>query len=76
VVLTEGGGTAISGAVPRSSDRLRGIGGRTGETSPERFYEVVLAPWLMVEPDLQYIVPPGGDGENALAPGLQFEVGL
>lgn len=56
------------------SDRVREIDGRKNETAIELFYRVKLAPWLGLQPDLQYIINPGGDGENALAVGLRLDL--
>jgi porin len=41
-------------------------------------YEIALAPWLTVQPDMQYIVRPGGTGDisNALVIGVQIAMNL
>jgi porin len=39
---------------------------RTGETMIEMMYQAQLAPWWMLQPDLQYIIRPGG---GVLNPG-------
>jgi porin len=41
-------------------------------------YEIALAPWLTVQPDMQYIVRPGGTGDipNAWVIGVQIGVNL
>jgi porin len=46
------------------------------ETAFEIFYKVQVLPWLSVQPDVQYIVNPGGDGEDAVAIGLRLETTL
>jgi porin len=44
-----------------------------GETAVELTYLAQLAPWLAVQPDLQYVIAPGGTGAtpNALVLGLR-----
>ena len=83
-----GGGLVYTGLLPgrdedvsgvgvahaRLSSRMKEIDGRTHETAIEWFYKVRLTKYLMVQPDLQYILNPGGDGRNALAGGLRFEI--
>jgi porin len=41
-------------------------------------YEIGLAPWLTVQPDIQYIVRPGGTGDipNAWVIGVQIGMNL
>jgi porin len=56
--------------------QLRWMEGISGETTWEMFYRVQLTPWLAVQPDLQYVVNPGGVGENALAAGLRLDFGI
>jgi porin len=38
---------------------------RTGETMIEMMYQAQLAPWWMLQPELQYIVRPGGGVPNS-----------
>jgi porin len=85
-----GGGLTWRGALPgRGADvmglgvasahlcrQLRWLEGTTGETTGEMFYRAQLTPWLAVQPDLQYVVNPGGAGENALAVGLRLDFGI
>ncbi len=40
--------------------RLAGTGGRGGETYVEATYQIQVHPWWQVQPDLQYVVNPGG----------------
>jgi len=40
----------------------------------ELFYKAQLTPYIMVQPDLQYIVNPGGENRDAFVGGLRFEV--
>jgi porin len=48
----------------------------TAETVTELFYSMEVLPWLRLQPDLQYIGNPNGDGRDALAVGLRFEAAL
>lgn len=48
----------------------------TAETTTELFYAVQLREWLRLQPDLQYIGNPNGDGRDALAAGVRFEAAL
>ncbi|QDU56512.1 carbohydrate porin [Aeoliella mucimassa] len=43
------------------------------ETALEWFYLYEATPWLQLQPDLQYIVTPGGSGRDALVVGLRFQ---
>ncbi|MDR0326699.1 MAG: carbohydrate porin [Planctomycetaceae bacterium] len=44
------------------------------ETAYEIFYKVQLTENVMIQPDLQYIVHPGGQHRDSLMPGLVFQV--
>ncbi|MEG3125694.1 carbohydrate porin [Sphingomonas sp. GB1N7] len=61
----------------RRSQALAGksIGGR--EIVIEAGYLAVLAPWLRVQPDVQYVIRPGGDTSlgNAVVVGFRLKVG-
>jgi porin len=46
------------------------------ETAVELFYRAPLCEWMAVQPDLQYIASPGGNGRDAFVFGLRFEVTL
>jgi porin len=48
------------------------------EMELEWTYEIALAPWLTVQPDMQYIVRPGGTGDipNAWVIGVQIGLNL
>jgi len=49
----------------------------TWELAAELFYRIHLTPWLWLQPDLQYIVNPGGDGlRDALVGTLRLELAL
>jgi porin len=60
----------------RLGDPVRALEGRTRETVFELFYKARVLPWLIVQPDVQFIVNPGGDGEDALVIGLRVETNL
>jgi len=59
-----GFGTGIAGF----SNRLKPIDGRYGqETVLECFYRIKITPWMYIQPDLQYIMNPGGLQQNSFA---------
>ena len=60
----------------RFSDRLRRTEDRDQETAWELYYRLQAAPWLVLQPDLQYIHQPNGDGRDAVAVGLRIEAEL
>jgi porin len=66
--------TGIGFASARLGDEYRDAFGGTQETAVELFYRFQWAPWLSLQPDLQWIVNPGGDESNALAAGARFMV--
>ena len=41
---------------------------RRSETVLELTYQAVVAPWLTVQPDFQYVLSPGGSVPNPQAP--------
>lgn len=53
------------------SDRVDGL---SRETAIEFFYKAQLTESIAVQPDIQYIANPGGDGKDALALGVRFEI--
>jgi porin len=57
---------ASSVQAPATSRTLR-------ETVVEAYYAAPLLPWLVVKPDLQLVMDPGGDGDDALVLGVRFE---
>ena len=82
-----GSGMIYKGLLRCRDDDLLGAGvahlifsnrlpGQTYETAIELFYKAQLSPWAMVQPDLQYIARPNGDGRDAFVFGLRFEVVL
>ncbi len=46
------------------------------ENAIEVFYKYVASPYFSLQPDMQYIVQPGGRYKDALLPGLRFEIVL
>ncbi|NOZ23197.1 MAG: carbohydrate porin [Planctomycetes bacterium] len=64
----------IALAHARLSWRMKRIDGRTHETAMECFYKMQVTPYLTVQPDIQYILNPGGDGKDALVGGLRFAI--
>jgi carbohydrate-selective porin OprB len=76
-----GGGIAWAGLVPGRQRDSAGIGvtrvrlaENPNETIFELFYKCHLTGKLMVQPDLQWVHRPGGDGRNALVAGLRLGV--
>ncbi len=85
-----GGGLVYTGLTPsRSNDQIglsfasanfgnvhkRSTSGR--DVVIEAVYNAVLTPWLSIQPDVQYVVNPGGNPApaDAVVIGLQFKVG-
>ena len=52
------------------SDRLPD---RSAETALELFYRLRILPWMVLQPDVQFIARPNGNGRDALAVGLRYE---
>ena len=84
-----GGGIRWEGMIPRRDEDIAGLGvfhvrfsdeanlEKDTETIIEAFYVVRLFGCLFVEPDLQYIINPGGTtNSDALAVGLRFGLAL
>jgi porin len=72
-------GLALASAVDGSHyDRAQASAGTpaASETTVELTYLVQLSSWLAIQPDLQYVVHPGGTEatRNALVPGLRVAV--
>lgn len=69
---------ASSGGPYRRSLAATGVRADRNETVVEPTYRTSLAPWLTVQPDVQYLIDPGGDPtlRDALALGLRVEAGL
>lgn len=62
----------------RRALELAGEASDRSETNLELTYRAPLAPWLTVQPDVQYIINPGGNPtlRNAFLMGLRVEVGF
>jgi porin len=82
-----GGGLVYQGLIPRRDEDIAGLGvahavfsnqlpDQDHETALELFYKTQLNPWIVVQPDLQLIMKPNGDGNDALVAGLRFEAVL
>ena len=50
--------------------------GQTDETEIELFYRAPLTPYVTIQPDLQYIANPSGQGRDAFVASLRFELVL
>ncbi len=80
------GGLRWAGPIPGRADDNTGISATWAHLSPyaqtpysyelgiEGFYTAQITPWLSIQPDLQYIIHPGGTYQNALVATVQ--VGL
>ena len=84
-----GGGIRWAGMIPRRDEDVAGVGvfhvrfsdevnlEKDTETTVELFYMVRLLGCLFLEPDLQYVIKPGGTtNPDALAVGLRFGISL
>jgi porin len=85
-----GGGLAYRGPIAGRDEDICGVGvgqcffsrsltasaGQTTETSIELFYKAHVRHWLRVQPEMQFIASPGGNGRDALLCGLRVEVAL
>jgi porin len=84
-----GGGIRWEGMIPRRDEDVAGVGvfhvrfsdevnlEKDTETTVELFYVVRLLGCLFLEPDLQYIINPGGTtNPDSLAVGLRFGISL
>jgi porin len=60
------------------SDDLPSFFGLNSEQGVELYYNIEIAPWLHVSPDLQVIVDPGGSSDNdvAIVYGLRMHMSL
>jgi porin len=78
-----GGGFTVKRLMKKRPDDVIGIGfacavfnsklaSMEDETAIETFYLASVTNWLMVKPDVQYIMNPGGTEENAFVLGLRF----
>ncbi|MEM8844165.1 MAG: carbohydrate porin [Pseudomonadota bacterium] len=80
-------GTLVTGLIPSRPADQTGLAfsfaeasnnlsseGITDEKVFELFYSANVNPWLAVQPDLQWILDPGGDGDNAFVAGLRTTI--
>ncbi|MGL4512658.1 MAG: carbohydrate porin [Lacipirellulaceae bacterium] len=44
------------------------------ETAIELFYTAEVRPWMLLQPDLQYVANPSGTGRDAVVAGLRYQV--
>lgn len=67
-------GVGFAGGTFAGSDSLAGLEG--GERVVEFYYSMVMAPWLSLSPDIQYVADPGGrtNAEDALVVGLRARI--
>jgi porin len=80
----DGDAAMVGGIYGRFSERLRdaqagaGVAAQNFEAVLEWSYLIQVAPWLAVQPDIQYVIRPGGTGEipNALVLGFQLAVNI
>lgn len=65
------------GAPYRAAMAAAGTQSTRSELNIELSYRFVLTPWLSIQPDLQYIINPGGDSglRDALVFGLRTQIG-
>ena len=58
----------------RRSEKSIGNSGQTYELMIEFTQKIMVTKWMFIQPDLQYIIRPGGTGdtENALVVGSRF----
>lgn len=82
-----GSGVVYRGLLPGRDEDFLGLGvahvifsdllpDQTSETAVELFYKAQLSPWVVVQPDLQYLARPDGQHRDAFAVGLRFELML
>ena len=82
-----GAGLVYKGLVPKRDDDTTGVGmakavfspyleGYGVETAIECFYKIQLSPYIIVQPDLQFIANPGGQYRDSLVAGVCFQAKL
>ena len=78
-------GLVYRGLVPGRDGDVAGVamarawlnfGGTNRETAVEFFYKARVAPWMTIQPDLQYIETPSGIHRDSLVAGVRFEIAL
>ena len=60
----------------RFGNPTRLVNGVTSEDTWELFYKYQARSWFSLQPDMQYIANPSGNGRDSLVAGLRFEVAL
>ncbi len=80
------GGLRWRGPIPGRTDDNTGVAATWAHLSPyaqtpysyelaiEGFYTAQITPWLSIQPDLQYIIHPGGAYQNALVATVQVGI--
>lgn len=63
--------SGIGVAIADISNRFKTLEGRGAETALEIFHKFQLTPWLIIQPDLQFIFSPDGIEKNAIAIGVR-----
>lgn len=82
-----GAGLAYKGLIPHRDNDITDAGmaraifspcleGRGAETAIEFFHKAQVTPYIKIQPDLQYIVNPGGQYRDSLVVGVRFEATL
>jgi len=87
VHIGTGGGIVWTGPFASRSKDVTGFAVQYGAISPlardrpypqeiafEIFYRALVRPWMAVQPDLQYIITPGGRFDNALVMVLRLQI--
>ncbi len=86
--LWVGGGLVYTGPIPGRDADVAGFAvasqsltqGGGGDSDPppelvfEWFYSIQIAPWLALQPDIQYLVDPQANRRNAVAAGAELSV--
>ncbi|MFA6989901.1 MAG: carbohydrate porin, partial [Candidatus Gastranaerophilaceae bacterium] len=63
--------TGIGTAIADVSNRYKSIDGRTQETVFELFHKIQFTKWLALQPSMQCIFNPNGNGKNAFVMGIR-----
>lgn len=82
-----GAGLRTSGLIRNRPDDLLGVGfatatvnkdipGMSTETSFEIYYKAPIRDLFTIQPDFQYIINPGGKGENSFVAGMRFYIAI
>ena len=75
--------TAVQMSYAKYSDKLKESQQSAGSTSPQQYeialeftHKIMITKWMYMQPDIQYIVQPGGTGNTADAMVIGFQSGL